>query len=125
MQITTNIDKEKSLRTHTIVGQFTIDELTEALKEVYKNPQYDSEMNVLWDIRDADASSFTMQDITKLSNIVSRQWGTKGESRAAIVVSRDLEYGLSRMYDMLSANQIKSQIKAFRDINEAFEWLSS
>ncbi len=87
MPIETNIDKDKRLRTHKVSGKINLPDLVASLKELYKSPQFDSEMDVLWDLRDADLTSFTFHEIEQLRDYVTRHWGPKGKSRAAVSIS--------------------------------------
>jgi hypothetical protein len=125
LPIETNIDKDKGLRNHKVTGKINLTDLVTALKELYESPQFDSDMDVLWDLRNADLTSFTFQEIEQLKDYVTRHWGTKGKSRAAMLVSRDLDYGLSRMYEMLSSGKSDSQIQAFHDLGDAMQWLDN
>jgi hypothetical protein len=123
MTIEVEIDKKANLRKHKVTGILTLDALQNKLREIYEEPDYNPDMDVLWDLREADLSSFEADDVDKLSDMVSKFWGTEGKSRAALVVSKDLDYGLSRMYEMLLENRISSIVRIFREIDAALEWI--
>jgi len=125
MTITTHIDKEANLRHHKVTGPLTKDELIEKLKEVYSEPDFDPDMNTLWDLREADLSSFFSPDIQEVRDFVSEHWGTGGKSRSALVVSRDLNYGLSRMYEAFLKGKTSSEVAVFRDYDDAVKWIKS
>jgi len=123
MKLTTEIDKKNNLRIHTVDGPLDFKALQRILKETYSSQDYNSDMSVLWDIRKSDLSSFTSAQIQEIKNLVKKQWGTGGMSRAAIVVSRDIDYGLTRMYELISSEETKSEIRVFREYPEAVQWL--
>ncbi|MBW2192582.1 MAG: hypothetical protein JRF27_02220 [Deltaproteobacteria bacterium] len=125
MEITTNIDKEAGLRTHKVTGTLSIDDLMAKLGEIYSIPDFQPDMNVLWDLRSADLASFSTSDIQKVRDFVGYKWGTGGSSRAALVVSRDIDFGLSRMYEISLESITTSLLQVFRDFDEALTWLRS
>lgn len=124
MPITTTIDKDAGIRTHYVKGILTFEELSDSLNQIYCSPEYDPELNVLWDLRAADVSSFTTKEIEQLASLVASQWGSRGKGRAALVVSGDHEYGLSRMYEMMSHETTTGRIMVFRELSMALEWLT-
>jgi hypothetical protein len=125
MAITTKIDKESNLRLHNVTGALTLNELMAKLEEVYSEPDFTPEMNVIWDLREADLALFTTADIRKVRNYVSKHWGTGKGNRAALVVLRDLDFGLSRMYEFFLESRTSSEVQVFRDYDKALEWITS
>ena len=56
---------------------------------------------------------------------VVKLWGTGGKSRAALVVSDNFDYGMSRMYQMMMEGSTSSEVVVFKDINKAKEWIEA
>ena len=125
MEISTEINKKKNIRSHIVRGVIDISELTEYLKEIYNSSDFDPRMNVFWDLQKADFSCISSENVTSFMEYVSKQWGTEGKSKAALIVSYDLGYGMSRMYQTLMDGATSSKIAVFRDINEAKEWIGA
>jgi hypothetical protein len=125
MGVTTDIDKELNIRRHKVTGTLQLDELVGILGGIYKSPGFDPDMDVVWDLREADLTSFSSEDVQAVRNFVIRNWGTGGKSRAALVVSRDVEFGLTRMYEVYVESDTKSQVEVFRDMDKAVEWIRS
>ena len=71
MEIKTNIDKKQGLRIHTVSGSVSKDELLSKLIEIYSRPDFQSKMNVLWDLRSADLESVVMSDIVKTRDLIN------------------------------------------------------
>lgn len=122
MQMITELNKEFNLRIHIVKGELNKNLLIEKLKDIYENPDYKPDMNVLWDIREAIISSFFSADVQAVRDFVSKHWGTGGKSRAALVVSKDVDFGLARMYQILSESKTLSPVQVFRDFDEALNW---
>jgi len=124
MAIKTDLLKAENLRIHTVTGSLSLEKLITALKNIYASDKVGTDINALWDIREADVSSFSHQDIVRVRDLVKKHWGVGGASRAAIVVTDLLDYGLSRMYGLLMESYTSSEVKVFKTKKEALEWLS-
>lgn len=124
MNITTEINLEKNLRYHIVKGVFDVNELSEYLKGLYNSLDSGSEMKSCWDLRDADFTSISTEDVQATMEYVSQNWG-KDKTRAAFVVSRDLEYGMLRMYQTMMELNNPSEVSVFRDMSEARKWVEA
>lgn len=49
--------------------------------------------------------------------------GQSGENKAALIVSQDIDYGMSRMYQILMEDITPGEISVFKNIDEAEEWI--
>lgn len=125
MEISTEINKKKNIRVHTVRGIIDINDLAGQLKEIYSSSCFDPDMNVFWDLQKADFSNVSSEDTMSFMEFVSKHWGTGGKSKAALVVSRDLEFGMSRMYQIMMEGATSSKIAVFRDTDKAKEWIEA
>jgi len=125
MEISTEIDKQKNIRWHVVTGLIDVREVAEYLKGLYASSGSNSEMNVFWDLQGADFSAVSSEDIRSLMAYVGKIWGQGGRSKAALVVSNDLDFGLSRMYQIMMEGATSSTIEVFKDITAARRWIES
>ena len=125
MEISTEINKKKNIRWHIVRDIIDISEPTECLKEIYNSPDSDPEMNVFWDLQKTDLANISTEDVRSFMEYVVKQWGTGRKSKAALVVSRDLEYGISRIFQMMVEGTTSRESAVFIDINEAQEWIGA
>ena len=123
MEISTRFNEEENLRIHKVEGTIDVDQIKEMLSALYNSPDYVPNMNALWDLRAADFTAVTTEQITSLTAIVEKYWGKGGQGKAALIVSRDLDFGLSRMYEMLLSGSSPDKVMVFRDYHEAENWL--
>ena len=103
-------------------GVVTAHDIIEFNREIEKDPGYRSGLNRLVDLRQ---STFRMsaQDIKEVVGHVFKKRDTaEGPRKGAMVVGRDLEYGLLRMVNALT-DQMQSEMRPFRRIEEAVVWL--
>jgi hypothetical protein len=124
MKIRTEINQKKNVRVHTVFGQFDIDILYESLTEMYTRLPMHAAMNVLWDLRAAEGiGSLNTGQLDKIISLVGNKWGTEGRNKAALVVSRPVDFGLARVYEQQVENQTPSKIRVFKDIKKAVRWI--
>ena len=123
MAIEIKIDEDNQIRISTIIGKLTFEDLLNNLKEIYSDHVlYDLPYSI-WDIRQADISSFTTEQIQKLAEFVAGSWGMEGSKKAAIVADKALLYGLSRMYEKTLEFKTPSSTMVFHNYDEALAWI--
>ena len=125
MHIQTQFDLEKNVRLHRITGEVNLSEFHECLRLLYASPKFNPDMNALWDIRQADFSKITPDDVRALMHVVATHWGKDGKCRAAIVVAGMAEYGISRMYESQFGPAAPCKIKVFLDLELAWKWFAA
>jgi hypothetical protein len=74
-------------------------------------------------MRNADASKFDRQDVIRLARYFETQLKNRAEFKVAVIVSRDLEYDLSRMYQVAAAD-LPAKIGIFINLEDAKKWVS-
>lgn len=123
MIVNTTVDKESSILIHTVTGEITFEEIKSSYKTVTAHPDFQEGMYVIWDIRDADASKFDSQDVVRLARYFETQLNDRTDFKVAVIVSRDLEYGLSRMYQVAAAD-LPAKIEIFINLEDAKIWIT-
>jgi hypothetical protein len=104
-------------------GVLTPDELENALLDAYRRPDYRPEGNSLCDVREAGVGAFTGEGVRRVVDTVLKHRGAPPGTRTAIVVGRDLTYGLARMFEQQLEAESPSDVMVFRDMDEAMAWL--
>jgi hypothetical protein len=122
MIVHTFADKKSSVMIHTVTGEITFEEVKSSYEKVRTHPDFQENMNTIWDIREADASSFDPQDVIRLARYFETQITNRAEYRVAIIASRDLTYGLSRMYQVATAD-LPAKIGIFINHEDAAKWV--
>ncbi len=81
---------------------------------------------ILWDFTEADLDSIEVADINRLAQ-TSRGYAERREQgRTALVFSRDVGYGLGRMFGTLQEVKGSSiKYRSFRSLDEAMTWIDS
>ena len=95
------------------------------IAHVIKNVATWKNSPVIWDLNNAvidiRSSGEVINMIQKLKSMDKKRAGSK----TAFVASENLQFGMARMYDMWHEGQGGPEIRSFRDINKAKEWLLS
>lgn len=121
MPITTSIDNDRQLTIHTVTGEASFEEGMATFRQFWEGRPT---MNVLWDFRKADLARVSSKETEAMMDYIKHYSEKRSGGKTALVVSGDLEYGLSRMAQTLA--EIKSlsiQIEIFRSFKEAIQWL--
>ena len=123
MPITTQVDARNNLRLHRVSGVLRFDELRSALATLYADQRYEPEQNALWDLREADLSDFSTDQVRGIVSLVRSAWAEAGNAKAALVVSETFAFGMARMYEQWLGAQPESRIGLFESFDEALVWL--
>jgi len=123
MPIGVQIDRTRNLVIRTASGAVTIDEYLHSIQEVLAHPDFSPGMKSISDLREA-ASLASPQELRKISKILVERSNEITGGRVAIVVSRELAYGMSRMLQAYSA-RASVDIGVFYEMDEALDWLNT
>lgn len=129
MPIQTTVDKERNLTVHTLTGVVTYDEIVKTLESFYRGKGQPE--NVLWDGRGASISNLSHEQLKELAVFTKKfkKLGipVKGGKRA-LVARSDVDFGLARVINSLKdalAGDLPFEVRTFRTVEEAIEWLSA
>ena len=123
MHVETHMDGGKGIRTHKVTGLVNLKDFSNLLTAVYNSAEFDANLHSLWDVRQADFSAVTPQDIRALAELVRVNWAEKRKNKAAIVVSGLSDFGISRMYEQVLGPAATGKVMVFRNIKSAWDWI--
>ncbi|WP_372679066.1 hypothetical protein [Desulfosarcina sp.] len=115
------IDEEKNIAYIKLSGQLNRKVILSAFDLAVADNRYLHGMGRLWDFRDADLSSLKSETIVEMAQYSLRFPPGINDVKVAFLVSRDVEYGLSRMFQMSSES--KTPIQVFRAMDEVEKWM--
>ena len=116
-----HVDAKKQLTIYTVTGKVTWNEIADALEEYYSN---DPTAGMLWDFRAIDASDLSSRELINIVSVAKKYAHQRKNGKTAIVVSSDLSFGISRMYENyaeLYEHPIDHRIT--KDYDAAMKWL--
>ena len=113
------LDKDTGIPIVTITGRLTLDGFGKGLDRIRRNPSYRASDRSLWDLRGVLAPSV---DTVRTFAALAQRTETRSCRRAALVVEGEVQYGLARVFQILS-EQAGTVKRVFRDFAEARTWL--
>ena len=113
------IDKERRLVMSTGSGVLTLADLMAHQEKLLADPDFSPDFSQLWDLTNITEVELTSKDVHRLAqrSIFSP------DSRRAILVSRDLVFGLARMFEIYRDILGENGIRVFRNLDDALEWV--
>ncbi len=97
-------------------------DIERAILALLAHPAYVGGMNELWDFRNAHIARIQASDLMALARFVALHLERLGK-RTAIVVGRDVDYGVARMWEGYAEQAAPQERRVFRDRDEAMAWL--
>ena len=115
------IDEKKNIAYIKLSGLLSQEVILRAFDSTVSDKRYKKGMGRLWDFRDADLSSLGSETIAAMAQYSLKFPAGINDVKVAFVTSTDLEYGLSRMFEMLS--NARTPICVFRAMDQAENWM--
>ena len=117
------IDIPANLIRETWTGSVCLENLFESCKLEWADPRYRKQMSMLSDFR-AARIDITHEELRGFADFMGRQ---EAVQRHAIVVSRQVGFGLARMFTSLSeaSSPYWDSLRVFFDFDEAERWVAT
>ena len=124
MEIQTEINHTENYRLHRGSGDFIFEELMAALENVYKDPEFNPELNSIWDLSGVrDIQLVQPKQIQKLVAFVSQQRSIHGRIKTAIVVTKKIDFGIARVYELSLEAESNNEVMVFKSLDKALTWI--
>lgn len=115
-----HFDEDKGVVCVTLEGRLTVRTIVAAVGSLAHRPR----MHRLWDIRNADLSTLDFGAVWGMAEAMASLPPVHPDARIAIVAASDVQFGMSRMYEVLIEGRSPGTHRIFRDIEEAEAWLT-
>ena len=120
MPVKTSADHDKQLTIHTVTGEPSFEEGMAAFKQFWEGKPT---QNVLWDFRKASLTRLSSKETEAMIDYIRQHAKKRAGGKTAILVSKDLEYGISRMAQTLTEiKKFSFKVEIFRSIEIAIQW---
>jgi hypothetical protein len=113
------IDKQRKLVMSKGTGVLTMTEALAHQRKLLKDPDFDPSYSQLLDVTHVTDVDLSTEDIRRLA--VTKVFSA--DSRRAILVNNDLQFGLSRMFEVFRENMGETGIRVFRNLDDALDWV--
>lgn len=105
-------------------GKQTLETLQRAYYKLLKMPEHRPGMSRVWDIRRADLSEMSADDLRQLGGTSRGLESNTRKIKVAVLVGRDLEFGFMRMLQALGGESMPIEVEVFRSAKKAKAWIS-
>ena len=123
MPIRTIIDKQNGLIQTAASGRVSGPELVDYYRRLRTHPDFKRNLNEIFDASQVEAIDVTADDVRRLSAMTEEYTRLGVPVKVAIVAPGDLEFGMSRMYEMLQIQSINT-LKVFHERSAAERWIN-
>lgn len=106
-----------------ITGAANVPLLKEMVEEVIKHPNWHEAIPGLIDFRGFSASGLSSDDVYELADVCRNLGRMLGSGNCALVMSKEIDFGLARMWQMMTEAHVEMEIEIFKSIEEAREWI--
>ena len=117
-------NKDKKFCIIKLKGLLTRDAILHAFDASVSHINHLPGMGRLWDFIEADLSLLNSNTIQEMAQYLLKFPKGINDVKVAFAVNRDLEYGLTKMFEAFSSKG-KTKIDIFRSLEEAEEWISN
>jgi hypothetical protein len=98
-------------------------EIEELNAEIVSDPNWQQGTALFFDSSEVENRAAETPSMTSMADTVAKMNGEFSQSKMAMFVKNDLQYGLARQYQMLAESRSTTRIEVFRDKNAAIDWL--
>lgn len=109
--------------TVTTQGRGSVEGIVAFLDDIVAHAQWRPGLNVLLDHRRLDIDAITVEDIDRISAHFQKIGPQLGDGRIALVMGRDIDFGIARAWELVTRKYVDMAIGVFRSIEEARTWL--
>jgi hypothetical protein len=121
--IETTVDKQYNLAIHKCLNEITGRDILETMQKFYNGSPT---VNILWDLSSASMKEVSKETVRAALNIIQINKSNRQPGKTAIVTPSDLEYGMARMFQIMSnADDLPFNVGVFRTLEEARQWMLS
>lgn len=120
--VTYRIDSECGVVLTTATGVLTEEDLLTHKHALRRDPDFRPGMVELSDVRGIERLQLTSDGVRRLVADDESDAGRMSSHKLAIVVSREVVFGMARMYGTLTQEHLPN-LGVFRDMEEAKAWL--
>ena len=117
------IDQEKNIAYIKIIGPVSSKDILDAFDIAVSDEKYKKGMGRLWDFTEIDLSSIDSSAIPSMAKYSLSFPPGICDVKVAFVVTKTMEYGLTRMFQTHSELDAKTKVNIFSTIDEAEKWM--
>ena len=120
---TLKVSDDGSLFTVTTSGNGDLQGIIAFLEDIISHPQWKPGNFVLLDHRSLSIHEIDASGVQGVSEFFISIGAKLGKGKIALVMNRDVDFGIARHWEIITGDLVDIQINVFRDIDKATAWL--
>jgi hypothetical protein len=106
-------------------GEGTADGINAFLTDIISHPKWTPGMDILLDHRKLNIDNLKIKNIDKVSDYFVKISKQLGDGRIALVMNRDVDFGIARAWELVTESNTDMHIHVFRSLEKAEAWLNN
>ena len=119
-----DVDPQGTTFTVTTGGEGNVEGIIAFLDAIVAHPQWRPGLNILLDHRRLDIARITVEVIDRVSGYFQEIAPELGDGRIALVMHKDIDFGIARAWELVTRPYVDMAIGVFRQVDEACRWLT-
>lgn len=115
-------DHENKMILVTAQGRITLDNVLDYIEQLMRKPFIKLPYGILVDYRNADLSQMTSEEVYQLIDYLKANEDKVGAIKIAILTAGELEFGLNRMFQLLSEEELPFEVHVTKEFEDAMHW---
>jgi hypothetical protein len=117
------LNKEHSYFVTEASGTVDTQGLLNLFEKIIKHEDWYTGLNTLINFSEITLVTLKSDEISQISNMTKSLKKVLGDGRCAFVMNQQVDYGLARMFQMMTEPHVDFQIEIFTSLTEAETWL--
>jgi hypothetical protein len=106
-----------------MVGNYDVEKFLKFYRELLSDENVEQIDAIIWDATELKVGHVTINEIDYVIEHIHKASEKRKGGKAAWVVANRFGFGMGRMFELMSEDKIRIDIKVFYDLNEAKEWI--
>lgn len=123
MQYKLDVDAPRERFRIVTEGEGTAEGIIDFLNAIVAHPRWKPGWSILLDHRKLSIKSIQVDGIEWVSGHFAGISDRLGTGKCALVMNREIDFGIARAWENVTADRTQMQISVFRTIDEAEAWL--
>ena len=123
MKHTLKVSEDGSFFTIITEGDGDVDGIIAFLKDIISHPQWKPGNLILLDHRALKIDKITVPGIEVVSAYFKSISDELGNGKVALVMKREIDFGIARAWENISEYAVDIKINVFRELEKAINWL--
>ncbi len=104
-------------------GVIDLTAINSALQSIINRADWEPGKSIIFDYSDLDFRDFSSKDMRLVSDMVVRYKNAFGSAKWAFILSSDLQFGLMRMWEIITEDRVPMNINLFKNRTDARVWI--